>query len=150
MMKTKFLFMFLWLLLPQALLAQVNAVVVHQTNGSQAMFFLADEPFITYSNNNLIITAASKEVSVPVTDISNVTLEEYSVPTKIDGVAITADGILFRQLPAGSEIRVFTTDGKTVCTRKADGNGNVSIDLTSMPRGVLIISAPGSTIKLNN
>ncbi|MBR2103148.1 MAG: hypothetical protein IJ928_10445 [Prevotella sp.] len=149
MMKTKTLFLLLWLL-PQALLAQVNAVVVHQTNGAQAMFFLADQPVITYSNNNLVITTTAKQMSVPVADIANVTLEEYSVPTKIDGVTIADGGILFRQLSAGSEVRVCTIDGKVVCTSRADDGGNVSLDLSAMPRGVLIISAPGSTIKVNN
>ena len=139
----------LWMLLPQALLAQVNAVVVNMTNGTKTVFLLADEPVITYSGNNLILTTASKEVSVPVTSITNVTLENLTVPTKIES-AITADGILFRELPAGSDVRVFTVDGKSVCKLTADSSGSVALDLSRLPKGVLIIQTPGGTIKVNN
>ena len=148
-MKMKSLLLFLWLLLPQALLAQVNAVVVNMTDGTKTVFLLAEEPVITYSENNLIVRTASKEVSVPVTSITSVTLEDRSSATKIES-APTADGVLFRQLPAGSEIRVFTVDGKSVCTQKADGDGSVGLDLSRLPKGVLIIKTPAATIKVNN
>ena len=149
-MKKKAFFLFLWLLLPQVLLAKVNAVVVHQTNGTKTMFMLADAPVVTYSGNTLVLRTATKEASMPVEGIENVTFEDYSVPTLIDEATITSDGILFRQLAAGSEVRVYTVDGKTVSTLKADGNGFVALDLSALPKGVLIIRTPDTTIKVNN
>ena len=149
-MKTKTLFLLLWLMLPQALLAQVNAVVVHKSDGARIMFFLADNPVVTYSDNCLVLTTVAKEASVPVEGITNVTLEEYSVPTKIDNVDVTAGAILFRQLPAGASVRVFTADGKAVSTLVADDNGSLSIDFSRLPRGVLIINTPEGTVKVNN
>ena len=147
-MKKKAFFLFLWLLLPQVLLAKVNAVVVHQTNGSKTMFMLADAPVVTHSGNTLVLRTATKEASMPVEGIENVTFED--VPTLIDESAITSDGILFRQLTAGSEVRVYTVDGKTVSTLTADGNGVIALDLSALPKGVLIIRTPETTIKVNN
>ena len=149
-MKKKIFFLFLWLLLPQVMLAKVNAVVVHQTNGTKTVFLLADAPVVTYSGNTLVLKTAKKEASMPVEGIENVTFEEYSVPTLIDEATITSDGILFRQLAAGSEVQVYTVDGKTVSTLKADGSGVVALDLSALPKGVLIIRTPDTTIKVNN
>lgn len=149
-MKKKIFILFLWLLLPQVLLAKVNAVVVHQTNGTKTVFLLADAPVVTYSGNTLVLRTATKEASMPVEGIENVTFEDYSVPTLIDEATITSDGILFRQLAAGSEVRIYTVDGKVVGTLKADGSGVVALDLSMMPKGVLIISTPDTTIKVNN
>ena len=149
-MKKKIFFLFLWLLLPQVMLAKVNAVVVHQTNGTKTVFLLADAPVVTYSGNTLVLKTTQKEASMPVEGIENVTFEEYSVPTLIDEATITSDGILFRQLAAGSEVQVYTVDGKTVSTLKADGSGVVALDLSALPKGVLIIRTPDTTIKVNN
>ena len=148
-MKAKTLILFLWLLLPQVLMAQVNAVVVNMTNGAKTVFLLVDTPVITYSESNLIVRTANKEVSVPVTDIVNVTLEERSALTKIES-AFTADGVLFRQLPADTDVRVYTIDGKAVCTQKVDSDGSAGLDLSRLPKGVLIIKTPETTIKVNN
>ena len=148
-MKMKSLLLFLWLLLPQGLLAQVNAVVVNMTDGTKAVFMLADDPVITYSENFLVLKSATKEVSVLVTYVTSVTLEDRSSTTKIES-AFTADGVLFRQLPAGSEVRVFTVDGKSVCVQKVDSDGSVGLDLSRLPKGVLIIKTPETTIKVNN
>ena len=147
-MKAKPLLLFLWLLLPQTLLAQVNAVVVNMTDGTKTVFMLTDKPVITYSGNNLVLKASTKEASVPVTSIINVTLEDHNTPTKIQPVL--TDRMLFQQLPAGSEVRVYTVDGKSVCTLTADSDGSVSLDLSRLPRGVLIIQTPNGTIKVNN
>ncbi len=149
-MKKKIFILFLWLLLPQVLMAKVNAVVVHQTNGTKTVFLLADAPVVTYSGNTLVLRTATKEASMPVEDIENVTFEDYSVPTLIDEATITSDGILFRQLAAGSEVRIYTVDGKTVSTLKADSSGVVALDLSALPKGVLIIRTPDTTIKVNN
>jgi len=148
-MKMKSFLLFLWMLLPQALLAHVNAVVVNMTDGTKAEFMLADEPVVTYSGNYLVLKTATKEVSVSVTSIINLSFVDRYTPTKIES-APTADGVLFRQLPAGSEIRVFTVDGKSVCTQKADSDGSVGLDLSRLPKGVLIIKTPETTIKVNN
>ena len=144
----KTLLLFLWLL-PQGLLAQVNAVVVNMTDGTKVEFMLADEPVVTYSGNYLVLKTATKEVSVPVTSIINLSFADRNTPTKIES-APTADGVLFRLLPAGSEVRVFTVDGKSVCVQKADSDGSVALDLSRLPKGVLIINTPTTTIKVNN
>ena len=147
-MKAKTLLLFLWLMLPQTLLAQVNAVVVNMTDGTKTVFMLTDKPVITYSGNNLVLKASTKEASVPITSIINVTLEDHNTPTKIQPVL--TDRVLFQQLPAGSEVRVYTVDGKFVCTQTADNDGSVSLDLSRLPSGVLIIQTPSGTIKVNN
>ena len=149
-MKKKIFILFLWLLLPQVLLAKVNAVVVHQTNGTKTVFLLADAPVVTYSGNTLVLRTATKEASMPVEGIENVTFEDFSVPTLIDEATMTSDGILFRQVAAGSEVRIYTVDGKTVSTLKADSSGVVALDLSAFPKGVLIIRTPDTTIKVNN
>lgn len=134
--------------MPQALLAQVNAVVVNMTDGTKTVFMLADDPLITYSGNYLVLKTSSKEASVPVTSITNVTLENRKNPTTIQSVR--TDQMQFRQLPAGFEVRVYTVDGKSVCAQTADSDGGVALDLSRLPRGVLIIQTPSGTIKVNN
>ncbi len=133
-----------------ALAAQVNTLVVNMNDGSTTMFRLIDAPVITYSDNNLVVKTASKEASLPVADIKNVTLEDHSVATAIDPSTITDNGIVFRELPAGSVIRVMTADGKSVCTKTVDGGDDATLDFSELPKGVLIISTPVTTIKVNN
>lgn len=148
-MKMKNLIMFLCLLLSQTLMAQVNAVAVNMIDGSTTEFMLANKPIITYSGNYLDIKTSNKEISVLVTSIANMSFIERSIITKIES-ATTTERILFQQLSVGSDVRVFTIDGKSVCTQKADSNGGVALDLSRLPKGVLIINTPTTTIKVNN
>lgn len=149
-MKTKILFIFLWLLLPQTIMSQVNMVVVNMKDGSTMLFRLTEGPVITYSNNCLVIKTTTKEASLPVTNIKDVTLEGRSVATVIDQTAITDCHILFHQLLSGSDVCVFTMDGKSVHIQKADNNGNADLDLSRLPHGVLVIQTSSGTIKVNN
>ena len=119
-------------------------------DGSTTLFLLADAPLITYTSNFLIVKSDTKRAAFDVVDILNVTLEDNSIPTSIDRVSFGSDGLLFRQLPAGSTVRVFTADGKSVCTKTADSDGGLILNFSELPKGVLIIHTPTTTIKVNN
>jgi len=149
-MKTKILFIFLWLLLPQTIMSQINMVVVNMKDGSTMLFRLTEGPVITYSNNCLVIKTTTKEASLPVTNIKDVTLEGRSVATIINQTTITDCHILFHQLSVSSDVCVFTLDGKPVRIQKADSSGNAVLDLSRLPHCVLIIQTSSGTIKVNN
>ena len=153
LMKSKILvFLFCMLLIPLIMQAKAKAMVVYMKDGSLTVFEFADNPVITYSNNLLIVKSDSKLVEIKVENITKVKMEDrpISISTVIKQPIVNGDRILFGQLPAGTMVKVFTADGKAVYSLKSDVESASSLYLSNLPHGLLIISTPTLSFKVNN
>lgn len=56
----------------------------------------------------------------------------------------------FTGLKAGAVVRVYNISGQIVSSYKADEEGNATVDISGLPKGVVILRSEGITVKINN
>lgn len=132
--------------------AEVKYLIVSRTDGSQASFALADDPVVKNTASELTVESTASSITVPFTDLVNYTFSE----TGIDAVKeITTeethsyrDGkVTFTGLTPGSQILVFSMDGREVLRSNADADGFASVDLSVLGSGVYIVRTGSSSFK---
>ncbi len=145
-----------FLLLPAALRAadgNGQQLVLTLNNGNVSKFALTDNPVITYSGSDLIVTCGEAVLQTSMADITAVSFEEGSsagigvIDYRGGTPSFSFQTASFEGLPAGTRISVFTTDGKAVSTVTADGEGKARISMDSLPTGVYILRAPNKSYK---
>ena len=66
-------------------------------------------------------------------------------------VAVMENGcVVFSGLNAGSTVSVYQQDGRLIKGCKADANGKAIVELSGLPKGVLIIHSNKTDIKIIN
>ena len=132
----------------------VRFLVVNAKDGTKTTFGLAEEPKISFSNGELNIVSSSQSFSISLAEIQN-----YSFADESTGIAeVIKDGsvklengfVVFNSLAAGSKVVAFMQDGKLVKESKADSNGLAILDLSGLPKGILILQTNKTTIKIIN
>lgn len=131
--------------------AQVQYLTVNRVDGSQVSFALADDPVVTNSATELTVSSSSTTITVPFSELKN-----YVFSTQTTGVKpvtvqpshrIDEGSISFAGLHPGQNIDIFTPDGRQVSHNTADDSGNALVDISSLGRGVYIVSTSASSFK---
>ena len=99
----------------------------------------------------MVIKSNVTTFSVSIADVSY-----YDFPASSTGIQenqhalplISNGHVVFSKLPADSNVNIYTVDGKQLRRYAADRSGNVDIDLTTLPKGVYVISSPITKIKI--
>lgn len=132
----------------------VRFLVVNAKDGTKTTFWLAEEPKISFSNGELKIVSSSRTFSLSLADIQNYAFEEESTGIaeviKDGSVKLDNGFVVFNGLAAGSKVVAFMQDGKLVKESKADSNGSAVIDLSVLPKGILILQSNKMNIKIIN
>jgi len=137
-----------------ALADGVRLLVVNAKDGTKTTFGLAEEPKISFSNGELNIVSSSQSFSISLADIQNYSFAEESTgigEVIKDGSAKLDNGfVVFNGLAAGSKVVAYMQDGKLVKESKANSNGTAIIDLSGLPKGILILQTNKTNIKILN
>lgn len=132
----------------------VRFLVVNAKDGTKTTFGLAEEPKISFSNGELKIVSSSRTFSLSLADIQNYAFEEKSTGIadvlKDGNVKLENGFVVFNGLASGSKVAVYKHDGKLVKEGKADSNGFAIIDLSGLPKGILILKSNKTSIKVIN
>ena len=132
----------------------VRFLVVNAKDGTKTTFGLAEEPKISFSNGELNIVSSSQSFSISLADIQNYSFAEESTgigEVIKDGSAKLDNGfVVFNGLAAGSKVVAYMQDGKLVKESKANSNGTAIIDLSGLPKGILILQTNKTNIKILN
>ena len=142
----------LMMMLPLAVYANdVTCIIIKQKSGPETTIELSTNPVITFEGTNMVVTNNYTRYEIPLEDI-----EEYSVKeaTGINSIAIAPQylngRVVFREIPPGTSVCIYTLDGRLVDKIDADGSGKVDICIKSMPKGVYIIRVLNKSIKVIN
>ena len=143
------------------LLFSATAMSVHAANveyltfivkGTPVVISLKEHPVITYSGNTLHVKTEEKTVEIPVQDVSGSGFSETAGINKpvVEGTELSAGKILFSQLPAGSQVTVYTVDGKAISTVTVGNDQRAVVDLQPLNGGVYVVKSATQTIKITN
>lgn len=138
----------------------VQYLVVTQNDGSVTKFALADVPVVSFDGDSIVVTAAGEVLKFDLIGVSGYAFSEEDVTTGINSTTVDgsdatkpsfkAGSAGFSGLKNGSTILVYTITGKAVTAVKADTEGNATVDLSQLPKGIYIIKTPGKSYMIVN
>ena len=131
-----------------------QALMLELTDGSRVAYYLETRPKVSFSGTDLVLSASDVEVSYPFDKVRKYTFE-LADPSSVsspsgDGtsVQVLAESVRFSGLPAGSEVTVYTADGRKVSSLRAYADGSCRVSLATMPAGVYVISYGKCNLKM--
>ena len=155
-MNKSYLFLFLLLYATAGKTAEKkNAVILWYTNGEKHTYLLNTNPELTFSGEDIVITANGTSLTYKGTSIEGVSFEKVD-DTAIDAVisdsqqSIMMDNGMTKcmMLPAYSIVEIVTADGRTIISGKADFNGCFSVETSSIGSGLYIIKTKRGNLKI--
>ena len=130
-------------------------LVLTETNGTKTEFPLESQPVVTFEQNNLVVTCNGKTLSTALTDVSeysfiqrNVTAGINNLPGKGTGKEAATPSFSFHNaevsgLKEGANVGIYDLNG-------ADAAGHVTLNLSSLPKGIYILRTPTKSFKFVN
>lgn len=154
-MKTKLLMLFLSFTGFSAMADEPKTqLVVWAKDGSHVAYALVEEPKVTFTETDLVITTNSVEVSYSLANMVRFTYETNENAAvkniKTDEVFFKLDGesLLFPALSAKSTVQLCALNGTLVFKKTVQTAGEYSFPLAYLPAGVYMVTVNGITYKI--
>ena len=138
----------------------VQYLVVSHADATESQFELADSPTITFNGDSLTVTCNDDALTLSMTDVTDYHFITKQVTTSIKTVTTPTDSdtrptiafgeAKFTGLKAGSRVTVYNIKGQAVSSQQASVDGDVTIDLSSLPKGIYILKTPTRGYKIMN
>jgi hypothetical protein len=129
-------------------------LVVNSKDGTKTTFALADKPKVSFVDGELSIVSNSKKFAMNIADVKNYTFEEESTGIgKVikNGNAKFENGyVVFSGLTVGSKVSAYTQEGRLIKECTANENGTAFIDLSILPKRIIILHSGKTGIKVVN
>lgn len=132
----------------------VKYLVLNTTDGRQVIA-LAEKPVMTVSGGELKVTVGGVEkISAKLENVLNYHFNEEDATAIRDilknGDRLAEGHVFMSSVKAGETIVVYGADGRQVITQVVGSDGQVDIDLTTLPKGVYIVKSPATSLKVIN
>lgn len=127
-------------LMSSALWAAVNSLNVHSKTGNVSSYLFSDQPVVTYSSDNLVITTQKVTVEYPIADLERVTFSETE-DSAIDQVKMNSNG------EADNTVTVYGMNGNVVGTYSAEG-GVARLIIDDLQAGTYVVRNGSITYKI--
>lgn len=131
-----------------------ESIVLKLKNGETISFALDEQPKLTFSQGNLILSSNTYESIYKLSDIEGYQIkysDTNSVPSIIEGEQVLrqeAGCIYISGLKSQTAVKVYSTGGVVVCSTIANTDGSATIDLSAQQSGVYVISYGANSIKI--
>ena len=150
-------------LVPLKTLAKVYMIVT-ATNETVTVFELAERPALVFSDYEMHVYCADRELTFDRRDVADVTFsdEKPDIPEPPTGITSfpaaddvrgiwQTDGshILFRSLPAYAPVGVYSIDGQLLAGTHADHDGQAALDMSLWTKGMVIVRAGSMAVKVD-
>ena len=138
----------------EALADNVRYLVVNAKDGTSTTFALTDEPKVLCKAGKLEIVNKGTTFTMSLADVKNYAFSDESTGIapvkKDDNIRMVNGSVVFNGLSADSKISAYTQDGRLLKDFKADANGTVVVDLSGLPKGIVILHSNNTDIKILN
>lgn len=154
----KFLAIIICLVTSLPVLAQENATLIITTKSNGSVTYAMNErPKVTFSSTDVVLTTSAVVVNYPLNDFVTITFGEDNSSTSIEEeqlvkpetvISCTSDKLAITKASAGSQVAIYTIDGKLVSMGTVDENGFAEFDLAT--RGIYIVRVGSISFKIKN
>ena len=130
-----------------------NVVAIYPLQGEVALFAFADQPELTYTATDLVLTTTQTSVQYPISNLRKVAFEQADIATGLDDIQ-TSKQFAFRDgqiiIEGGTPnalVNVYTIQGALVSQYRLDGDGNGTISTTGYSGAAYILTTGSITFK---
>jgi hypothetical protein len=130
-----------------------NVVAIYPLQGEVALFAFADQPELTYTATDLVITTTQTSVQYPISNLRKVAFERADKPEGIDEIEVSKqftfrDGqIIIEGGSPNALVNIYTIQGALVSQYRLDSDGNAAIPTTGMNGAAYILTTGSITFK---
>lgn len=134
-----------------------KGVWVEQVDGTKQGFLFAEQPKITYSSAELVMTTSQLTATFPIADIKRLYFDDDVVnaieSAETDGgvqpvVRVTHAGIELSGFALGTKAQVYDMTGKMLKQLSINQNGRQTVSISDLPQGTYIIKIDKITLKI--
>ena len=130
-----------------------NVVAIYPLQGEAALFAFADQPELTYTATDLVLTTTQTSVQYPISNLRKVAFEQADIPEGIDDIEVTKqftfrDGqIIIEGGTPNALVNIYTIQGALVSQYRLDSDGNAAISTTGYSGAAYILTTGSITFK---
>lgn len=127
-------------------------IVINQKSGNETVLELSDNPVITFSGEDMVVTTYFTTISIPIDDIVEYTVNE-STTVGIDSPSIVSHQngqVPFHRISLDSKVSIYTIDGRRVNYLRTVDDSDKWLNLDRLPKGTYIICKGDKRIKVIN
>jgi len=153
-MKRLFLFAATVLLVSLSIFAiEHNVVAIYRLDGEKALFAFADQPEVTYTTTDLVLTSAKISVQYPISQLKKIRFETSNGEEGMDELSLDKrisfrDGsIVITGGEPNSLVNIYTVSGSPVTQYRLDGNGDAVIPTQGLSGNAYILTNGSLTFK---
>ena len=135
------------------LAVEQNVVAVYQLDGQKALFAFADQPEVTYTATDLVLTTTKTTVQYPISQLKKLQFEKANMPEGLDEVEADKrfsfrDGsIVIEGGQPNSLVNIYTVSGALTAQYRLDSNGDAIISTQGLSGHAYILSNGSITFK---
>ena len=132
----------------------VKGIVIETATGERTEYALTETPKLTYDGNTVTLTTTKVSVNFTATDIVKVVLTDIcatdinDVESKPEQVQLLNEEVRMSGLSASETVSIYNVSGTLLSTCQASCNGDLTITLSNLSRGVYIIKANHQSFKV--
>ena len=129
-------------------------LVVWSKDGTKVAYALSEQPKVTFTETELLVTTQSVEVNYPIDNMARLTYESGDETDirdlKNDKMSFKKDGeaLLFPALKANSTVSIYSLNGKLEFKKTVMTYGEYSFPLSNLSTGVYLVNVNGLTYKI--
>ena len=133
---------------------QFEILVVKLKNGTETEFFLKDKPQVRFEGTDLKVTSSLGDTSFALADVLRFTYtkrEGTGIDEIIDnkkGIGIQDGVLVISQLEAGTNVSIYSLDGKLLRQSNAQHAGTFRLSLSELPSGIYLVKIDNVTYKI--
>ena len=130
-----------------------NVVAVYQLDGQKALFAFADQPEVTYTTTDLVLTTTKTSVQYPISQLKKIQFETADMPEGMDEVEADQrfsfrDGsIVIEGGEPNSLVNIYTVSGALAAQYRLDANGDAVIPTQGLSGNAYILTNGSLTFK---
>lgn len=133
-------------------------LVLNRADGTKSNFLFSDIPIATIEGDdlNILENITGISVIVPIADIVNFTFEKELIPDGVENVSLEAARVSFaltresldvKGLSESTEVLIFDAKGALCVKGSSDSNGAITLDISSLDKGVFLVKAGNNSFK---
>ncbi len=132
-------------------------LIVWTADGNHRAFAFADQPRVTIEDGWFVVASTRTTMRYAATSVEKFTLLDGDEETGIEGGAwrvereawnIEREVLSMRGMSGQSVIRILTVGGSVVRQMRAADDGNVSLSIADLPRGIYVVQTPTKSFKI--
>lgn len=135
---------------------EINAMILRFTSGKSVVFQLEEQPVVTFSGSELVLTTHMNRVSYEAKTVAGFTYA-YVDPAGVDRLSmpecmltIVKNTLMAKGLEPESVIEVYGLDGVLVTSAVTDKNGVAQVALPEVHDTVYVVKTSVGNFKISN